>query len=114
MGPFEKLIKRMVEYYNTTERGRFGGRWQAMHSKNSPAPVGGAETGKYPADRGKRGAKVNLLVDQSRAPLKVVLTGANRHDKVAAIDLIVSVALKHPALTWSSTCAPTKPTMPQT
>jgi putative transposase len=111
-GLFEKLIKRMVEYY-ARERGGIGWRWQAMDSKNSPAPVGGAKTGKNPTDRGKRGAKINLLVDQSGAPLSVVLTGANRHDKVAAIDLIVSVVLKRPALTRSSTCAPTKPTMPQ-
>ena len=30
--------------------------------------------------KGKRGAKINLLVDQSGAPLSVVLTGANRHE----------------------------------
>ena len=95
-GLFEKLMKRMVEYY-ARERGGIGWRWQAMDSKNSPAPVGGAKTGKNPTDRGKRGAKINLLVDQSGAPLSVVLTGANRHDKVAAIDLIVSVVLKRPA-----------------
>jgi putative transposase len=68
-----------------------------MDSKNSPAPVGGAKTGKNPTDRGKRGAKINLLVDQSGAPLSVVQTGANRHDKISAIDLMVSVALKRPA-----------------
>jgi putative transposase len=103
-GLFEKLIKRMVEYY-ARERGGIGWRWQAMDSKNSPAPVGGAKTGKNPTDRGKRGAKINLLVDQSGAPLSVVLTGANRHDKVAAIDLIVSVVLKRPAHKEQHLCA---------
>ena len=104
MGLFEKLMKRMVEYY-ARERGGIGWRWQAMDSKNSPAPVGGAKTGKNPTDRGKRGAKINLLVEQSGAPLSVVLTGANRHDKVAAIDLIVSVALKRPAHKEQHLCA---------
>ena len=76
-----------------------------MDSKNSPAPVGGAKTGKNPTDRGKQGAKINLLVDQSGAPLSVVLTGANRHDKISAIDLMVSVALKRPAHKEQHLCA---------
>jgi hypothetical protein len=42
MGLFQKLMKRMVEYY-ARERGGIGWRWQAMDSKNSPAPVGGAK-----------------------------------------------------------------------
>jgi putative transposase len=104
MGLFQKLMKRMVEYY-ARERGGIGWRWQAMDSKNSPAPVGGAKTAKNPTDRGKRGAMINLLVDQSGAPLSVVLTGANRHDKVSAIDLIVSVALKRPAQKEQHLCA---------
>jgi putative transposase len=97
-------MKRMVECY-ARERGGVGWRWQAMDSKNSPAPVGGAKTGKNPTDRGKQGAKINLLVDQSGAPLSVVLTGANRHDKISAIDLMVSVALKRPAHKEQHLCA---------
>jgi putative transposase len=96
MGLFQKLMKRMVEYY-AKESGGVGWRWQAMDSKNSPAPLGGEKTGNNPTDRGKRGAKINLLVDQSGAPISVVLTGANGHEKVSAIDLIVSMALKRPA-----------------
>jgi putative transposase len=76
-----------------------------MDSKNSPAPLGGEKTGKNPTDRGKRGAKINLLVDQSGAPLSVVLTGANRHDKVSAVELIVSIAVKRPAQKEQHLCA---------
>jgi putative transposase len=104
LGLFEKLMRKMVEYY-AKERGGIGWRWQAMDSKNSPAPLGGEKTGKNPTDRGKRGAKINLMVDQSGAPLSVVLTGANRHDKVAAIELIVSVAIKRPAHKEQHLCA---------
>ena len=68
-----------------------------MDSKHSPAPLGGEKTGKNPTDRGKRGAKINLIVDERGAPISVVLTGANRHDKVSAIDLIVSVTPKRPS-----------------
>lgn len=45
------------------------------------------------------------MVDQSGAPLSVILTGANRHDKVAAIELIVSVAIKRPAHKEQHLCA---------
>lgn len=104
MGVFEKLMRRMAEYY-AKERGGIGWRWQAMDSKSSAAPLGGEKTGRNPTDRGKRGAKINLLVDHSGAPLSVGLTGANRHDKVAAIDLIVSMSVKRPAHKEQHLCA---------
>lgn len=96
MGVFEKLSRRMAEQY-ARERGGVGWRWQAMDSKHSPAPLGGEKTGKNPTDRGKLGAKINLLVDERGAPLSVVLTGANRHDKVSAMELIVSASPRRPA-----------------
>ena len=104
MGIFEKLMNWMVEHY-AKESGGISWKWQAMDSKNSPAPLGGEKTGKNLTDRGKRGAKINLLVDQSGAPLSVVLTGANRHDKLAAIDLIVSMSVKRPAQKEQHLCA---------
>jgi putative transposase len=104
MGIFEKLMKWMAEHY-ARESGGISWKWQAMDSKNSPAPLGGQKTGKNPTDRGKRGAKMNLLVDQRGAPLSVVLTGANRHDKVSAVDLIVSIAVKRPAHKEQHLCA---------
>jgi putative transposase len=103
-GIFEKLMKRMLEHY-AKERAGIGWRWQAMDSKSSAAPLGGEKTGKNPTDRGKLGAKINLLVDERGAPISVVLTGANRHDKVSAIDLIVSVLLKRPAHKEQHLCA---------
>jgi putative transposase len=103
-GIFEKLCRRMVEYY-ARERGGIGWKWQVMDSKHSPAPLGGEKVGKNPTDRGKLGAKINLLVDERGAPLSVVLTGANRHDKVSAVGLIVSVAPKRPAHKQQHLCA---------
>ncbi len=94
----------MVEYY-ARERGGIGWKWQAMDSKHSPAPLGGEKVGKNPTDRGKLGAKINLLVDERGAPLSVVLTGANRHDKVSAVGLIVSVAPKRPTHKEQHLCA---------
>jgi putative transposase len=104
MGIFEKLMKRMAQYY-ARECGGISWKWQAMDSKNSTAPLGGEKTGKNPTDRGKLGAKINLLVDGRGAPISIVLTGANRHDKVSAIGLIGSVVTKSPAHKEQHLCA---------
>ncbi len=104
MGVFEKLMKRLVEYY-AKERGGVGWKWQAMDSKSCASPLGGSATGKNPTDRGKLGAKVNLLVDERGAPISVALTGANRHDKVSAIELVVSVVVKRPSHKEQHLCA---------
>jgi putative transposase len=61
--------------------------------------------GNNPTDRGKLGAKINLLVDERGAPLSVVLTGANRHDIVSAVDLIVSMIPKRQAHKEQHLCA---------
>jgi putative transposase len=104
MGVFEKLIKRMAQYY-AREHGGIGWKWQAMDSKHCAAPLGGEKTGNNPTDRGKSGAKINLLVDGRGAPISVILTGANRHDKVSAMGLICSVTLKRPAHKEQHLCA---------
>jgi putative transposase len=104
MGIFEKLLKRMANYY-ARECGGVGWRWQAMDSKNCAAPLGGEQTGKNPTDRGKLGAKINLIVDERGAPISIALTGVNRHDKVSAIDLIASIVLKRPAHKEQHLCA---------
>jgi putative transposase len=104
MGVFEKLSRRMAEHY-ARERGGVGWEWQAMDSKHAASPLGGAKTGKNPTDRGKLGAKMNLMVDGRGAPVSVVLTGANRHDKVSAVELIVCVVPRRPAHKEQHLCA---------
>jgi putative transposase len=56
MGLFEKLMKWMVEYY-AKESGGISWKWQAMDSKNSPAPLGGQKTGKNPTEIGASGVQ---------------------------------------------------------
>jgi putative transposase len=56
MGIFEKLMKWMAEYY-AKESGGISWRWQAMDSKNSPAPLGGQKTGKNPTEIGASGVR---------------------------------------------------------
>src|SRR5215213_11072467 len=92
----EADVKRITDYYAREQSG-ISWKWQAMDSKHCAAPLGGQKTGNTPTDRGKSGAKINLLVDGRGAPISVILSGANRHDKVSAMGLICSVTLKRPA-----------------
>ncbi len=93
-GVFVKIMQRMVRFYARKQ----GIQWlfQSIDSKSCSAPLGGTETGKSPVDRGKRGSKLHLLVDQRGAPLAVQVTGANIHDKWLADDLIISIVVPRP------------------
>lgn len=93
-GLFEKLFKVIVKYY-AREHG-IGWKWQSVDSMMSAAPLGGAQTGRNPTDRGKSGSKIHLLVDERGAPLAIWITGANEHDKWSADDLIVHIVVKRP------------------
>jgi putative transposase len=93
-GVFEAILKEMVLFY--AEQGEIGWAWQSIDSKSCPAPLGGDETGRNPTDRGKRGCKIHLLVDQQGAPLSVHLTAANEHDKWSADDLILAIVVERP------------------
>jgi len=48
---------------------------------------------------------MNLLVDERGAPISIVLSGANRHHKVSAIELMVSLLVKRPAQKEQHLCA---------
>lgn len=93
-GLFDHLFWIMVKYY-ARER-RIGWKWQSADSKMVPAPLGGAETGKNPTDRGKLGAKIHILVDERGAPLSIHITGANEHDKWSVDDLVIHIVVKRP------------------
>ena len=93
-GIFEKLFKTIVKYY-ARER-KIGWKWQSVDSMMSPAPLGGAKTGKNPTDRSKSGSKIHILVDERGAPLAIWITGANEHDKWSADDLIMHIVVKRP------------------
>jgi putative transposase len=93
-GLFDQLFTIMVRFY-ARER-HIGWRWQSADSKMVPAPLGGAQTGKNPTDRGKAGAKIHILVDEGGAPLALHITGANEHDKWSVDDLVIHIAVKRP------------------
>ena len=93
-GVFAKLMRQLAKFY--AKKRNIKWKWQAIDSKSCPAPLGGESSGRNPTDRGKQGSKIHLLVDKRGAPLAVVITGANRHDITAALDLVVSVVVERP------------------
>jgi putative transposase len=101
-GLFAAIMQEMVRFYARQRHIKW--KWQAIDSKACPAPLGGAETGKSPVDRGKRGSKIHILVDRRGAPLAVLVTGANCHDKWSADDLIISIVVPRPT-TQQHLCA---------
>ena len=93
-GIFDQLFKMMVRYYARVQN--IGWKWQSVDSKMVSSPLGGGKTGKNPTDRGKRGAKIHLLVDERGAPLAIHITGANEHDKWFVEDLVIQIVIKRP------------------
>ena len=87
-------MRRLAKFYGKKRNIKW--KWQALDSKSCPAPLGCEGTGRNFTDRGKRGSKLHLLVDKRGAPLGIVITGANAHNKTAAVDLIVSVVVERP------------------
>ncbi len=94
VGVFKHLTRSLAKVYG--KRRHIKWRWQSVDSKSCPAPLGGEATGRNPTDRGKRGSKIHLLVDARGAPLAVYVSGANRHDKWGAAELIVGIVVERP------------------
>ena len=55
--------------------------------------------GKNPTDRGKKGTKRSLLVDEQGGPLGLVIAEANRHDTKLLRATIEAIVVARPALT---------------
>jgi putative transposase len=93
-GVFEKIFRRLLVYYH--QRRGIQWRWQAIDSKAVPAPLGGEQTGKNPTDRGKLGSQRHMLVDARGAPLAIVVSPANAHDKTCAAQLLDALLIPRP------------------
>src|ERR1700761_5345257 len=62
-----------------------------VDSSSTRAVGAGDLTGPNPTDRRKPGTKQHLLVDRHGVPLEVRVTGANRHDVLQIIPLVVNM-----------------------
>ena len=93
-GVFDTALSVAVDFYEKRRGIRW--QWQALDAVQTKAPLGGEKTGKSPVDRGKRGTKRSVLVDQRGAPLAVVVDGANRHEKKLALETVDAVGQRRP------------------
>lgn len=77
-GVFKKIHEIFLHHYEE-KRGKFG-IWYAFDAISVKAPLALEKCGKNPTDRGKKGTKRNLIVDQRGAPYAISIGGANTHD----------------------------------
>lgn len=89
-----KLFQVLLRHYDKLKHIQW--RWQALDSKSVAAPLGGEKTGKNPTDRGKLGSKRHILTDARGAPLAVVVSGANAHDKTRAVAVLQALMIQRP------------------
>ena len=78
-GMFCEAWQRTLTYYD--EVVGIDWKWQALDGAITKAPLGGEATGPSPVDRAKQGTKRSVLTDGRGAPLSIVVTAANTHDK---------------------------------
>lgn len=93
-GLWQKVFQQFVRYYH--QRRGIQWQWQALDSKSVAAPLGGEQTGKNPTDRGKLGSKRHILVDARGAPLAIIISGAQAHDKTCAMAVLNAQVVRRP------------------
>ena len=93
-GAFEKAWALLLNRYDKLHGIEW--KWQAMDAAIMKAPLGGEETGPSPVDRGKTGTKRSILTDGRGAPLSIVVTKANTHDKKVALETLDSIIVERP------------------
>jgi transposase len=60
------------------------------------APLAREAVGPSPTDRGKKGSKRHLLVEEHGIPLSIVVTGANRHDVTQLETVLDNIVIQRP------------------
>jgi len=93
-GVFLHAWQTLLHYYD--KKVGIAWKWQALDGVITKAPLGGDATGPSPVDRGKLGTKRSVLSDQRGAPLSVVVTGANTHDKTVALETLDGIVVPRP------------------
>jgi putative transposase len=93
-GVFRHVWALLVEQCG--ELGAVHWKWQSADGALGKARFGGKKVGKNPTDRGKKGTKRSLLVDEKGGPLGLVIDGANRHDTKLLQATIEAVVVDRP------------------
>ena len=93
-GSFYQAWQRVLDYYDGVVG--IDWKWQALDAAITKAPLGGEATGPSPVDRAKCGTKRSVLTDRRGAPLSIVVTAANTHDKTVAIQTLDGIVVDRP------------------
>ena len=93
-GVFRRLFEKLVQFYDDVCGIEW--EWASLDSAMVKAPKGGDQTGPNPTDRGKTGVKRHIVTDGRGVPLAAEITGANVHDKRAAIPTIDAIVVRAP------------------
>jgi putative transposase len=87
----EKVWAVMVS--DCEELGGVHWEWQSADGAMGKARFGGDKVGPNPTDRGKKGVKRSLIVDEDGGPLGAVIAGANVHDTKLLEETIKAVVV---------------------
>ncbi len=93
-GVFYQAWQTVLGYYD--QEVGIDWKWQALDGAITKAPLGGQATGPSPVDRGKQGTKRSVLTDRRGAPLSIVVTAANAHDKTVALETLDGIVVERP------------------
>jgi putative transposase len=90
---FKLWVNGLVRYDN-----KIGIDWKWISGDGSmtKAPLGGQATGPNPTDRAKKGTKRSILTDANGIPISIVVSGANRHDKILLPENLKSIVVPRP------------------
>lgn len=78
------------------ELGGVGWEWQSVDGAMGKARFGGDKVGPNPTDRGKKGTKRSIVVEQDGGPLGAVVAGANVHDAKLLSETIEAIVVEQP------------------
>ena len=93
-GVFTKIWQRGLAEYDELQG--IAWTWQAADSASIEAPLSRESTGPNPTDRGKKGSKRHILVDENGIPISLLLSAANQHDSMALETLLKATVVSPP------------------
>ncbi len=96
-GVMEKIWAALVG--ECDELGAVQWEWQSADGAMGKARFGGENVGPNPTDRGKKGTKRSVIVDESGGPLGAVIAGANVHDTKLLEATIAAIVVERPEVT---------------
>jgi putative transposase len=99
-GVMEKVWAVLIE--ECEELGAVRWEWQSADGAMGKARFGGDEVGPNPTDRGKKGTKRSIIVEQDGGPLGAVIAGANVHDTKLLQQTIKAIVVERPEPTVES------------